>query len=313
MEDEEGPNEQPAEENPEQRLEQFRNEMIRNLPNQQNQQNEGDQENEENEENDENNVTHRARETKLIILKENACKAEIAEKVEKVKTCSVLESSLFITETSKEGPSDHDYARPNVKTKQKSRKDPRARNEPRSRSRQVEEQEDEDEEEQPNEQNNENEQDSSGSSLDESDFSSADSTTEVSSEHSDWGSEHSNQNEERSKTKKSSPNKTPKAKKRHAAQKCREKMSLPNGDIGEEFQPSQWLSETIPRKTPYFPQIGDVLMYFKGGHERYIDLVEFRKAYKLNMREQQWKRKKTIEESTMVKVLDINFEIRPPR
>ena len=77
--------------------------------------------------------------------------------------------------------------------------------------------------------------------------------------------------------------------------------------------PSPWLSETIPRKTPYFPQIGDVLMYFKGGHEKYIELVEIRKAYKLNMREQQWKRKRNIEESTMVKVSDIKFEIRPPR
>ena len=51
---------------------------------------------------------------------------------------------------------------------------------------------------------------------------------------------------------------------------------LPGGDVGEAFIPSQWLSDTMPRKTPYFPQIGDVLMYFKSGHQKYIELVKHR-------------------------------------
>ena len=321
MEVEEPEEEEPAEpanQNPEQRLEQFRNEMLRNLPNNQ-AQNERGQDNQENNdaEQEDNNETHAARTTKLVILKEKSCQAEIHEKVQKVETASALEANLYVTETNKDGLFEHDYARPSAnKAKQKSRKDPR------SRSRQVEvEQQDDDDEEETEEQNeneqnaNENEN-SDSSALDESDFSSADSTTDVSSEHSDWGSDHSNQKEENparvSSRTKSSPNKAAKAKKRHAAQKCREKMSLPNGDLSA-FMPSPWLSETIPRKTPYFPQIGDVLMYFKSGHERYIELVEIRKAYKLNMREQQWKRKRNVEESTMVKVLDIKFEIRPPR
>ena len=56
----------------------------------------------------------------------------------------------------------------------------------------------EDEEEEGNEATNanDNSEATSDCSLDESDFSSADSTTEVSSEHSDWGSDHENKNED---------------------------------------------------------------------------------------------------------------------
>ena len=85
------------------------------------------------------------------------------------------------------------------------------------------------------------------------------------------------------------PERKHRKKKRHAAQKGREKMllkAMPGGDVGAHsdlFVPSQWLSETIPRKTPYFPQIGDVLMYFKSGHQKYIELVELRNSYKVNI------------------------------
>ena len=327
-------------ENPEERLARFRNEMLRNLPvnNQNNQrnedqnegQNEGQEQNEE-----ENNATHDARTTKLVILKETKNGQEIQQNLDKTKACSFLESVLFTSESSK-GAYEHDYARPvgnKDKAKAKSRKDPRNRQnrtseQPRSRRQEAtEEEEDDENEEEDNEANDQNEEnETSDCSLDESDFSSADSTTDVSSEHSDWGSEHEQRapNAPRGTTSggetsavtsglSSKKKSSPKSKKRRAAQKCREKISLPNGDIPEVFIPSPWLSETIPRKTPYFPQIGDVLMYFKTGHEKYIELVEIRKSYKLNMREQHWMRKKNLEESTLVKVMDIKFEIRPPR
>jgi len=305
-------NDEPQNENPEERLNRFRNEMLRNLPNRgdqpNNQRNETDEANENGEE--ENNVTNAVRANKLVILNEKTNYQEIQETIERAKACSVLESALFTTESNKDGFMDHDYStRPSVssKTKQKSRKEPRnrqsnARNQP---------EEEEEEEEAPNQ--NENNDETTDCSLDESDFSSAESTTGASSEHSDWGSDNSasKQPEPNVAVKKKS---SPKEKKRRsAAQKCRERMLLPDGPISDEFVPSPWLSEAFPRKTPYFPQIGDVLMYFKSGHEKYIELVEARKAYKLNMREQQWRKKKNLDEATMVKVIDINFEIRPPR
>ena len=54
-------------------------------------------------------------------------------------------------------------------------------------------------------------------------------------------------------------------------------------------------------------------MLFKSGYQKYMELVEIRSTYKLNMREQQWLKKKTLDESTLVKVSEIQFEIRPPR
>ena len=87
---------------------------------------------------------------------------------------------------------------------------------------------------------------------------------------------------------------------------------MPGADT-EAFAPSQWLSETLPKKSPYFPQIGDVLMYFRDGHERYLNLVKERNAYKINQRDEQWMKKKAVGESCMVKITGISFEIRPPR
>ena len=88
------------------------------------------------------------------------------------------------------------------------------------------------------------------------------------------------------------------------------KMATPGADT-EAFAFSPWLAETHPKKTPYYPQLGDILMYFRQGHEKYIDLVKERNEYKINPREVQWHKKKT--DSCMVKVTGIRFEIRPPR
>ena len=57
-------------------------------------------------------------------------------------------------------------------------------------------------------------------------------------------------------------------------------------DIVAQYMPSPWLSESIPRKSPYFPQIGDMLVYFKQGHQKYLDLVKQRKVYEVDDKEQ---------------------------
>lgn len=43
---------------------------------------------------------------------------------------------------------------------------------------------------------------------------------------------------------------------------------LLNGEIPEEYKPPEWLSEVIPKKAPYYPQMGDEVVYFRQGHER---------------------------------------------
>lgn len=46
------------------------------------------------------------------------------------------------------------------------------------------------------------------------------------------------------------------------------RRNLPIGDnneIPENFRPPEWLSEVIPRKAPYYPQMGDEVVYFRQG------------------------------------------------
>ena len=49
---------------------------------------------------------------------------------------------------------------------------------------------------------------------------------------------------------------------------------------------SPWLSESVPRKSPYFPQIGDMLVYFQQGHQKYLELVKQRNVYEVGDKEQ---------------------------
>ena len=84
-------------------------------------------------------------------------------------------------------------------------------------------------------------------------------------------------------------------------------------DIPPDYLPSPWLAESIPKKSPYFPQMGDEVMYFKQGHMGYINLVRHRNCYTLNMKEQQWKDRGDLGSVELVKVVGMKYEIRPPR
>jgi len=84
-------------------------------------------------------------------------------------------------------------------------------------------------------------------------------------------------------------------------------------DIPPEYLPSDWLAQYVPNKSPYFPQMGDEVMYIKQGHIGYINLVKNRESYRLNMREQQWLHREDIKDIELVKVIGMKYEIRPPR
>lgn len=71
-------------------------------------------------------------------------------------------------------------------------------------------------------------------------------------------------------------------------QSAREAAMLP-GKTPEEiqelvtrFRPSDWLTDVIPRKQPYFPQMGDEVIYFRQGHELYVKAVERLKIYPID-------------------------------
>lgn len=65
-------------------------------------------------------------------------------------------------------------------------------------------------------------------------------------------------------------------------------MSTGIDDIPEVFRPSEWLTEIIPRKAPYYPQMGDEIVYFRQGHQFYLDAVRNKKVYELGPRCEPW-------------------------
>ncbi|XP_017020203.1 bromodomain and WD repeat-containing protein 3 [Drosophila kikkawai] len=85
-----------------------------------------------------------------------------------------------------------------------------------------------------------------------------------------------------------------------------------NGEIPELYRPAEWLSEVIPRKAPYYPQMGDEVVYFRQGHAKYLDAVRTKKVYKLSHSSEPWNFH-TLRDHELVRVIGIKYEIRPPR
>lgn len=87
---------------------------------------------------------------------------------------------------------------------------------------------------------------------------------------------------------------------------------LPNGEIPDEYKPPEWLSEVIPKKAPYYPQMGDEVVYFRQGHARYFECVQTKKVYQLTGKYEPWQQLE-IRDHEFCKVIGIKYEIRPPR
>nr|XP_042900539.1 bromodomain and WD repeat-containing protein 3 [Parasteatoda tepidariorum] len=108
-----------------------------------------------------------------------------------------------------------------------------------------------------------------------------------------------------------SPPKTPRKTKSKVSHKG--KMPATKGKkLPERFRPPEWLTDVMPHKAPYVPQIGDEIMYFRQGHELYVQAVKRNRAYDIYMRDQPW-RKYNIRDQEVAIIEDITFENHPPR
>lgn len=65
-------------------------------------------------------------------------------------------------------------------------------------------------------------------------------------------------------------------------------MSNGMDEVPEAFRPSEWLTAVIPRKAPYYPQMGDEIVYFREGHQLYITAVKNKKVYELGKNSEPW-------------------------
>lgn len=83
-------------------------------------------------------------------------------------------------------------------------------------------------------------------------------------------------------------------------------------EVPENYKPSDWLAETMPKKVPYFPQMGDEVVYFRQGHQLYVTAVQTKKVYEMNAKDFPWI-KNQLKDCEFVKIVGIKYEIRPPR
>lgn len=58
--------------------------------------------------------------------------------------------------------------------------------------------------------------------------------------------------------------------------------------LNEQYRPCEWLSETRPRKSPYYPQMGDEIVYFMQGHQLYLNMVDIKNLYEVSAKELPW-------------------------
>uniref|UniRef100_I3JDB2 Bromodomain and WD repeat domain containing 1 n=1 Tax=Oreochromis niloticus TaxID=8128 RepID=I3JDB2_ORENI len=171
------------------------------------------------------------------------------------------------------------------------------------------------------------------SSNDEEEWKS-DSSSHTSSEYSDWtadaginlqpstplssrkrvrcrlssSEEEEEENEEEEEKQQSDEEERPKKKGKEKRPKPRPSI---NREVSNEFRPSPWITDVIPRKSPFVPQMGDEVIYFRQGHEAYVEAVSRSELYHINLEKQPWKRME-LRDQEFVKITGIKYEVCAP-
>ncbi|XP_064158821.1 bromodomain and WD repeat-containing protein 3 isoform X1 [Anguilla rostrata] len=84
-----------------------------------------------------------------------------------------------------------------------------------------------------------------------------------------------------------------------------------NREVSNEFRPSPWITDVFPRKSPFVPQMGDEVIYFRQGHEAYVEAVARCELYPINLEKQPWRRME-LRDQEFVKITGIKYEVCPP-
>ncbi|KAM4045665.1 bromodomain and WD repeat-containing protein 1 [Anomaloglossus baeobatrachus] len=161
-------------------------------------------------------------------------------------------------------------------------------------------------------------------------------TSDVSSEYSDWttdaginlqppsrnstrrrvkklasSSEDESSTVEKSTEEKSTPKRErPRKTKENETRKMPSRAPL-NREISNDWRPSNWITDTTPRRSPFVPQMGDEVIYFRQGHEAYINAVQRSNLSIGNTLKEPW-RKCVLRDQELVKIVGIRYEIGPP-
>uniref|UniRef100_A0A8C3RED8 Pleckstrin homology domain interacting protein n=1 Tax=Cyanoderma ruficeps TaxID=181631 RepID=A0A8C3RED8_9PASS len=100
-------------------------------------------------------------------------------------------------------------------------------------------------------------------------------------------------------------------KQRKQIKKERKKVLAENGLTLEEWLPSAWITDTVPRRCPFVPQMGDEVYYFRQGHEAYVVMAKKNKIYNINPKKQPW-HKMELREQELMKIVGIKYEVGLP-
>uniref|UniRef100_A0A8C2HHC5 PH-interacting protein n=1 Tax=Cyprinus carpio TaxID=7962 RepID=A0A8C2HHC5_CYPCA len=79
----------------------------------------------------------------------------------------------------------------------------------------------------------------------------------------------------------------------------------------EEWLPSAWITDTMPRRCPFTPQMGDEVYYFHQGHEAYVEMAKKNKIFSINPKKQPWN-KLELREQELLKIVGIKYEVGLP-
>ncbi|MGH0175634.1 UNVERIFIED_CONTAM: hypothetical protein FKN15_071060 [Acipenser sinensis] len=79
----------------------------------------------------------------------------------------------------------------------------------------------------------------------------------------------------------------------------------------EEWLPSPWITDTVPRRCPFIPQMGDEVYYFRQGHEAYVEMAKMNKIVGINPKKQPW-HKMELREQELMKIVGIKYEVGLP-
>ncbi|XP_070606542.1 bromodomain and WD repeat-containing protein 1 isoform X2 [Erythrolamprus reginae] len=78
-----------------------------------------------------------------------------------------------------------------------------------------------------------------------------------------------------------------------------------------KYKAPNWIINVKLQRSPFVPQMGDEVIYFRQGHEAYIEAVRKNDIYELNPHKVPW-RKMMLRDQELVKIVGIHYQVGPP-
>ncbi|KAM4795606.1 bromodomain and WD repeat-containing protein 1 [Rhinophrynus dorsalis] len=108
----------------------------------------------------------------------------------------------------------------------------------------------------------------------------------------------------------SPPKKEPKQRNLSAGVHCSQRPSL-DRESSNDWRPPVWITDTAPHRSPFVPQMGDEVIYFRQGHEAYINVVRRSNLPILKKLKEPWK-KTMLRDQELAKIVGIRYDVGPP-